>query len=201
MTDPRTETGVFAVPGLPQHVESERLLIRPTTRADLPYLQKWWNNPAVSDPAGDLDGMQYDERDMIEWYARHATDKGEAHHFMICLRSGAQPPVGEFYIACDDRPGAVTFALLIGQIDLWNQGYGREAALTYARALFATACCNALRIDVRRSNTRALRWCASIGFEVEQVWANGRSLTLILTQGAFEEQYGPESVSEARSPR
>ncbi|HMM28113.1 MAG: GNAT family N-acetyltransferase [Chloroflexota bacterium] len=201
MTDPHPKTGAFAAPCVPQHVESERLVIRPTTRADLPSLQRWWNNPAVSDPAGELDGMQYDERDMVDWYARHVAGRGEAHHFMICLRDATQQPIGEFYIACDDCSGAASFGLVIGEINLWNQGYGREAALAYARALFATACYNTIRIEARRSNTRALRWCQSIGFEVEQVWANGRSLTLSLTQSAFEALYGPVHAPEARSPR
>lgn len=201
MTDPHSETGVFAAACVPQHVESERLVIRPTTRADLPYLQRWWNNPAVSDPAGDLDGMQYDERDMADWYARHVAGRGEAHHFMICLRHAAQQPIGEFYIASDDCPGAISFGLVIGEINLWNQGYGREAALVYARALFTTACYNTIRIEVRRTNTRALRWCQSIGFEVEQVWANGRSLTLSLSRSAFEARYEQTGAPEAHSPR
>ncbi len=186
-----TDCGGHALPDLPQRVEGERLLIRPTTRADLPYLQRWWNNPAVMGPVGNVDGMQYDERDMQAWYERHVQGKPVATHFMICLRSGTQPPIGEFYIACDDRPGSISVSLLIGEVELWNKGYGREAVLTYARALFATGTCNALRMDVRRSNTRALGWCESIGFEVEHEWANGRALTLILTRSAFEGRYGP----------
>lgn len=186
-----TDCGCDQLPCVPQRVEGERLLIRPTTRADLPHLQRWWNNPAIMDPAGNLDGMQYDERDMGTWFARHVAGKKVARHFMICLRDAAQTPIGEFYIDCDDRPGAVSFALLIGEIDLWNRGYGREAVTAYAEAVFAGGVCSALRIDVRRTNTRALRWCESVGFEVEQVWANGRAVTMILTQPAYEARYGP----------
>jgi len=186
-----TNCGSDEVPCIPQRVESERLLIRPTTRADLPYLQRWWNNPAVMDPAGNLDGMQYDEHDMNAWYARHVAGKQVTHHFMICLRSGTQQPIGEFYVDCDDRPGAVSFGVVIGEISLWNKGYGREAVTSYARAVFAGNACNALRTEIRRSNTRAIHWCRSIGFEIEHVWANGRAVTMILTRTAFEERYGP----------
>lgn len=190
MTDCESSQG----PSLPTVVQSERLVIRPTTRADLPYLRRWWNNPAVVDPAGDLDGMQYDERDMEEWYVRHVQQQAAVRHFMICLRGGANQPIGEFYITCDDRPGALSFALLIGEIDLWNKGYGTEAAVAFARAIFASGTCQALRIEVRRSYSRALAWCQSIGFEIEHVWANGRYLTLILTQSAFESRHGPVHV-------
>lgn len=185
-----TDCGSDEVPCIPQRVESERLLIRPTTRADLPYLQRWWNNPAVMDPTGNLDGMQYDERDMDAWYARHIAGRHVAHHFMICLRTGAQQPIGEFYIDCDDRPGSVSFGLVIGEIDLWNKGYGREAVTSYARAVFAGDVCSALRTEIRRSNKHAIQWCSSIGFEIEHVWANGRAVTMILTRSAFEERYG-----------
>lgn len=185
-----TDCGSDEVPCIPQRVESERVLIRPTTRADLPYLQRWWNNPAVMDPTGNLDGMQYDERDMDAWYARHIAGRHVAHHFMICLRTGAQQPIGEFYIDCDDRPGSVSFGLVIGEIDLWNKGYGREAVTSYARAVFAGDVCSALRTEIRRSNKHAIQWCSSIGFEIEHVWANGRAVTMILTRSAFEERYG-----------
>ena len=57
-----TDCASSKLPCIPQYVEGERLLIRPTTRADLPYLQRWWNDPAVMDPAGYVDGMQCDER-------------------------------------------------------------------------------------------------------------------------------------------
>ena len=185
-----TDCASSKLPCIPQYVEGERLLIRPTTRADLPYLQRWWNDPAVMDPAGYVDGMQYDERDMEAWFARYVEGKKVARHFMICLRNAAQTPIGEFYIDCDDRPGGVSFGLQIGEVDLWNQGYGRDAVTAYAQALFAGGICNAMRIEVRRSNTRALRWCEAVGFEVEHVWANGRLVTMILTQAAYEARYG-----------
>lgn len=48
-----------SLPPVPQYVESERLLIRPSTRADAPYLKRWWNDPQVTGPSGDQSGMQY----------------------------------------------------------------------------------------------------------------------------------------------
>lgn len=171
-------------PPLPQSVISERLIIRPSTRADAPYLQQWWNNPAVMEPAGCMDGMQYDENDMEDWFQRYIDGRPYATHFVICLRQGK--PIGEFYIACDDRPGGVCFGMVIGDTTLWGQGYAREVILAYAGALFESGCCGLMRVELPRDNQRAIHLCETIGFEVEHVWANQRAQTMILTQAAYE---------------
>ncbi len=169
---------------VPQRVESERLVIRPTRRSDAPYLKKWWNDPAITGPGNDVSGMQYDDEDMEDWFRRYV-DGRECHtHFIISLR-GDDQPIGEFYIASDDRPGCVGVALLIGDTDKWGQGYGGEALDAYAGALFATDHCGAIRVDVSNDNTRAIRMCEKVGFEVEHVWANGRFTTMILTEDAY----------------
>ncbi|WP_119072246.1 GNAT family N-acetyltransferase [Aggregatilinea lenta] len=172
---------------IPQHVTSERLVIRPTTRADAPYLRQWWNNPAIMGPSGSGDGMQnYDETDMDNWFCRHVDGRTEARHFVICLRDADETPIGEFYIACDDRPGCVTFSIAIGETTLWGQGFATEAVLAYADAVFKSGCCGALRLDVPVSNERALHMAQSLGFQVEHVWANGLKRTMILTRDALE---------------
>jgi RimJ/RimL family protein N-acetyltransferase len=175
-------------PPVPQVVISERLIIRPTKRADAPYLQQWWNDPAVMEPVGNVDGMQYDEAEMEKWFQRHIDNRPDSRHFIIGLREQAEKPIGEFYIACDDRPGCVSFSLLIGETALWGNGYAREALEAYAEALFATGTCGAMRVDIRRDNDRALHAIDGLGFAVEQVWANGLFQTMILTQAAFEYQ-------------
>jgi RimJ/RimL family protein N-acetyltransferase len=173
-------------PPVPQRVTSEHLLIRPSERADATYLKKWWNDPAVTAPDGNMDGMQYDDSDMEDWFDRYVEGRDCATHFIICLRDPQESPIGEFYIASDDRPGSVGFAILIGETKMWGRGYATEALAAYAAALFATGNCEAMRMDSRRDNVAALRVCQKIGFEVEHVWANGQFQTMILTQPAFE---------------
>ncbi|HML24987.1 MAG TPA: GNAT family N-acetyltransferase [Aggregatilinea sp.] len=173
---------------LPQYVTGERIIIRPTTRADAPYLHQWWNNPAIMGPSGTGDGMQnYDEADVDAWFRRHIDNrKKEPRHFVICRRDGDQTPIGEFYISCDDRPGCVTFSISIGDTSLWGQGYASEAVLAYAAAVFEDNCCGAMRLDIPVNNTRAMRMAEAIGFQLEHTWANGLKRTLILTRDAFE---------------
>ena len=173
-------------PPVPQRVVTERLIIRPSARSDAPYLRRWWNDPAVMGPGGAMDGMQYDDADMEDWFRRYSDGQDYATHFVICRRDANEAPIGEFYIAYDDRPGCVGFALVIGEKDLWGQGFGSEALRGYARALFASNCCGAMRMDIRRDNIRAIRLCESIGFEVEHIWANGQFQTMILTRDAFD---------------
>jgi len=171
---------------LPQYAQSERLIIRPSTREDAPYLQRWWNDPIVMDAAGQTDGMQYDDDDMEAWFRRYVDQRPYARHFVICLRDSANTPIGEFYISGDDRPGCICFAMLIGEKHLWGRGYAREAIRAYADALFSGCSCGAMRLDVRRDDERVLATCYALGFEVERVWANGRFQTMILTQAAYE---------------
>jgi RimJ/RimL family protein N-acetyltransferase len=184
MTDQNHHSNNF--PALPQRVTGQRLILRPSTRADISFLQTWWNDPAIMGPGGNVDGMQYDNDDMEDWFRRYVDGRTEATHFVICLRDPEETPIGEFYIACDDRPGAIDFALLIGDTSLWGKGYAREAILLYAEALFKTDCCQAMRINARRDNQRAIRLCKGVGFEIEHVWANGEFQTMILTQAAYE---------------
>ncbi len=173
------------LPPVPQHVESERLIIRPSKRTDALFLKKWWNDPEVTDPGGNVAGMQYDDEDMEDWFRRYVDGRPCSTHFIICLRANEQP-IGEFYLASDDRPGCIGVAILIGETDRWGKGYAAEALAAYAEAIFATDLCEAVRMDTRVDNDRALRMASSVGFEVEHVWANGMFQTLILTQEAFE---------------
>lgn len=182
MIDPTSNNHL---PPVPQRVESERLVIRPSTRADGRYLQKWWNDPNVTAPAGNVAGMQYDDTDMEEWFCRYVDDRETFTHFVICLRNPKERPIGEFYIASDDRPGCVGLALIIGETGLWGQGYARETLRSYAAALFDSDLCAAIRLDMRRDNARAIRMCEHVGFEVEHIWANGQFQTMILTPEAL----------------
>lgn len=168
---------------VPQQVESARLLIRPTRRSDAAYLKTWWNDPRLTTSGGHLAGMQYDDDDIEDWFARYV-DGRECHtHFIITLRDADQP-IGEFYIASDDRPGSVGLALIIGDIDVWGQGYASEALAAYAETLFSGDHCGVIRVDVNVEDTRAVRMCEKVGFEVEHVWANGQFKTMILTEEA-----------------
>ncbi len=189
------------IPPLPQRVVSKRLLIRPSTYTDVPALQKWWNDPDVMTPGGNPDGMQYDDTDMEAWFQRHIAHRDHANHFVICLYPN-DTPIGEFYIACDDRPGAIDFAILIGEKELWGNGYAHEAIQAYAEAVFTGDCCGAMRVNVRRDNERALRLFTGLGFEVEHVWANDQFQTMILTRAAYElekfkrEEYAPAQTGK-----
>lgn len=171
---------------VPQRVQSQRLLIRPSTRADAPYLKRWWNDPQVAGSGGNQDGMHYDDEDMENWFRRYVDGREHKTHFIICLREPAERPIGEFYIASDDRPGCVGCALLIGEPSLWGRGYGSEALAAYAEALFATGTCEAIRLDAAVDNVAVLRMAQKVGFVVEHVWANGQFQTLLLSRAAFE---------------
>lgn len=175
-----------SLPPVPQYVESERLLIRPSTRADAPYLKRWWNDPQVTGSGGNQSGMQYDDEDMENWFRRYVDGRAHSTHFVICLRGPTEQPIGEFYIASDDRPGCVGCALIIGEPSEWGKGYGSEALAAYAEALFATNTCEAIRIDMPVDNLAAQRMAQKVGFVVEHVWANGQFQTMLLSRAAFE---------------
>ncbi len=186
-------------PPVPQRVESARLIIRPSIRADVDLLMQWWNDPEVTSPGGNVDAMQYDERDMENWFTRYVDHRHCAMHFVICLRDEAQTPIGEFYIASDDRPGCVGFAILIGARDQWGNGYATEAVDAYAAALFASGLCESMRMDISVSNNRAVGLCIAVGFEVEHIWANGLFQTMILTEDAFRLKRQPAANAAAES--
>ncbi len=175
-----------SLPPVPQRVQSQRLLIRPSTRTDAPYLKKWWNDPQVTNPGGNQMSMQYDDEDMENWFRRYIDGREYTTHFIICLREPDERPIGEFYIASDDRPGCVGCALIIGEPALWGKGYGSEALAAYAEALFATDTCEAIRIDMPVDNIPAQRMARKVGFVVEHVWANGQFQTMLLSRAAFE---------------
>ncbi|MBN1202567.1 MAG: GNAT family N-acetyltransferase [Anaerolineae bacterium] len=171
---------------LPQLVTSERLVIRATTRADAPFLQRWWNDPAAMELIGDVDGMQYDETDMDTWFRRYVEGQSCARHFVICLRASDNQPIGEFYVSCDDRPACISCTLLIGETGMLHNNYTCEVLKAYADALFSGQGCEAIRVDIRCDDPCVRNLNKEIGFELEHVWANGRFQTMILTQAAYE---------------
>jgi RimJ/RimL family protein N-acetyltransferase len=183
------------LPPVPQRATSARLVIRPSTRADIVHLKKWWNDPHVSGPNDSVSGMQYDDADMEDWFRRYVDGRSAFTHFIICLRAPEERPIGEFYVASDDRPGCVGVAMIIGETGLWGQGFAREALRSYAEALFSSGHCSAIRVDTRCDNDRAIRMCSHVGFEVEHVWANGQFQTMILTEEAYRKQSLPAQDS------
>lgn len=99
------------------------LLLREMTKADLPLLLAWRNNPLIWSGT-------YTQRKPIEWNDHKAwwLSRNQDHYsFMVILfEDNCAREVGVLHISLLDY-WSPEIGIIIGEVSLWNKGVGTEA--------------------------------------------------------------------------
>lgn len=153
-----------------QSLIGRRLYLRPFSRGDLPYIQKWSNDAELRKLIGEIAPMSRAETE--KWYKELLADK-DRMWFVIALK-GSDRVIGEAGLLRMFRPWRATdMTIIIGEKDVWGKGYGTEAGRLLLDYAFKRLGFHRISIGVVGFNKRALKFWEGLGFRKEGVHRDG----------------------------
>lgn len=144
----------------------KRVLLRPFSRDDLPYIQKWSNDAELRKLIGEVAPMS--RADTEKWYGELLADKDRVW-FVIVLKKGKRV-IGQAGLLRMDIPSRSTdMTIIIGERDAWGKGYGKEVGHLLLSYAFDHLGFHRVSIGVVGFNKNALKFWKSLGFKKEGV--------------------------------
>ncbi len=131
----------------------------------LAHYHKWINDPEVTDMLGvaKLPLSMHDER---QWLEQMLDPKTEGRTFTIITKKGQ--PIGNIgfnHLTYQNRHG--TMGIVIGEKDLWDEGYGTDAINTLLRFGFEELGLRMIELNLEEGNARALACYKKCGFVLD----------------------------------
>lgn len=164
---------------------SNRVLLRPHTLESLEPLCRWQRDAEILANSSD-DVCPMDEAAVAASLERWMQPRDDIQHFAIALLR-TNRPIGFLHVAFIDAVHRrCKLGFVIGEKELWGQGYGREALGLAIEHCFATLNMNRIGAEVYATNVRSIRLLERAGFVREGVLREN------LLRGRFidELQYG-----------
>ncbi len=146
---------------------SERVGLRPLQGEDVWALYKWFNDPRVLETLGAqhlLFSVSLDEEKKIVERDLNAKDRKA----FIILKLEDRSLIGIILLTdIDPRNSSAQLNIVLGEVDQWNQGYGREAIKLLLDFAFEQMNLHRVWLRVAEYNERALKCYLACGFETE----------------------------------
>jgi RimJ/RimL family protein N-acetyltransferase len=155
------------------------IALRELSRADLPTLNAWRNDPEVIAHLGAnfrFIDLAVDER----WYEAYMANRDKQVRLAI-VDAAADRLIGFVYLTeihPINRTGE--FAIFIGDKASWSRGFGEAATRRMLAHAFEDLNLNRIHLTVQADNERAIRLYEKVGFSVE-----GRHPEAVYKQGRF----------------
>ena len=147
-----------------------RVYLRPFSKSDLPYIQKWSNDPEIRRLTGEVSTMSHAEAE--KFYRELRPDKDRIW-FVIVLKKGNRV-IGEAGLLRMFKPWRCTdMSIIIGEKDAWGKGYGTEAGHLLLNYTFKRLGFHRVSVGVVGFNERAIRFWEGLGFKKEGVQRDG----------------------------
>ncbi len=144
----------------------ERVFLRPFSKDDLPYIQKWSNDAELRRLIGEVAPMS--RANTEKWFREFVADKDQIW-FAIVLKKGERV-IGEAGLLRMFRPWRSTdMTIIIGEKDAWGKGYGTEVGHLLLDYAFNQLGFHRISIGVVGFNKKALKFWRSLGFKKEGV--------------------------------
>lgn len=141
-----------------------RVYLRPFSKNDLSYVQKWSNDPEIRKLTGEVAPMSRTEAE--KFYRELRADK-ERVWFVIVLKKGNRV-IGEAGLLRMFKPWRCTdMSIIIGEKDAWGKSYGTEAGRLLLDYIFERLGFHRVSVGVVAFNERALRFWEGLGFKRE----------------------------------
>jgi diamine N-acetyltransferase len=144
----------------------ERVVLRPFSKDDLSYIQKWSNDAELRRLIGEVAPMS--RADTEKWFREFVADKDQVW-FAIVLKKSDRV-IGEAGLLRMFRPWRSTdMTIIFGEKDEWGKGYGTEVGHLLLHYAFRQLGFHRISIGVVGFNKRALKFWEGLGFKKEGV--------------------------------
>jgi RimJ/RimL family protein N-acetyltransferase len=145
-------------------IEGERVRLRAPEREDLPHFVRWINDPEVTEFLVLDPPLTLDEEE--RWYRNMLASPDR----VFSIETGEGRLIGNIgLIGLNLRYRRTEIGIMLGEKDMWSQGYGGEAIRLLLRYLFEELGLNRVGLYADISNRRAIRCYERCGFRHEGV--------------------------------
>jgi RimJ/RimL family protein N-acetyltransferase len=191
-------------------VEGERTALRPAvwgfSEDELRRRYRWSQDDVLQYWSGSIPNGRSFKHFVDTVRQRDWPDDGRRISYAIFTRDGSLVGMVSCYnIDREHRTGEI--GIYLGEKDLWGQGLGTDALVTFVRHLFADLGFESVYLHTYQSNVRAQRSYAHVGFEPREVKRRYAprvgyhdELRMVLTRNQFERLHGrgEPAISHAR---
>ncbi|MDQ7094937.1 GNAT family protein [Desulfosporosinus sp. PR] len=146
-------------------LKGKRIRIRPIEEDDIDLLYQWTTDEEVnywSSGAWPLNSLQTKDQ-LAEKYLDSQPDS--YRYAILNEKDSLIGTIGFKEINVPSR--SATLFVVLGDKTCWNQGYGTDALITFARFLFTQWNFHRISLDTWDENLRAIRAYEKVGFKVE----------------------------------
>lgn len=143
--------------------KATRVALRPVLESDIPHFMCWINDPEVHRFLTIYMPMM--EADEQEWFERLHKRKPNDIVFTIEVEGRPIGNMGIHHI--DYRQGTAHTGVVIGEKEMWGQGYGAEAKMLLLHYAFNTLNLRKMCSVVYAFNERSLAYSKSCGYVEE----------------------------------
>jgi RimJ/RimL family protein N-acetyltransferase len=148
----------------------ERVYLRPLEKGDLPYIQKWANDPEIRSLTGEVKPMS---RAQAEAFYERVKNDDQRVWFIVALRENDRA-IGEAGLLRMFPAWRTTdLSIIIGERDAQGKGHGTEAINLLLDYAFGYLNFHRVSIGVVGFNEAALRFYEKAGFRREGIQRDG----------------------------
>lgn len=156
----------------------QKTKLRPLEEKDLDQRARWVSDPEIAGLMGVVEKLDADltHEDWVnlvrQWFNQRSKD-GNTHTYAIEDDSGKL--IGDIDLQVVNRStGMAWLTIEIGEKDYWGKGYGTDAITALLHYVFRHMNILQVRLNVKKSNERAVRCYQNCGFmkesEEEDEW-------------------------------
>lgn len=148
----------------------EKVVVRNLTRADVPLLVKWKNDPDIADL---VRGAPINTTFEIE-SRRFARGLDDHDTLRLIIETLTGKPIGFISLGEIDRDNhKAEVGMLVGEKEYWDRGFGTDGLRILLNYLFFELDFNRIGLEVFEYNIRAKKAYQKIGFKVEGLLRQG----------------------------
>lgn len=166
-------------------IYGDRIRLRRPERSDIPVFTRWMNDPDVR--RGISVGLPLSVANEEQWFERMLQRQPEEQVYSIEIRDGdGWKIIGNCsFFDIDWRSRSAEVGILIGEKQVWNQGYGTETMRLLLKIGFQNYNLHRIFLHVKETNLGAIRAYEKAGFQLEgrkrqADFQEGRYIDLIL---------------------
>jgi RimJ/RimL family protein N-acetyltransferase len=160
------------------------ITLREISREDIPAINKWRQDPVVSDGIGAprrFIGLDVD----LRWYDDYLARRGSEVRCAVCLADSGEMVGMVSLTRIDHVHRHAEYNAMVGERASQNRGIGTAATQAMVRHGFFDLNLNRIYVSILRDNVSSIRMCANAGFKEEGTiregaYKNGQYRDLVL---------------------